>query len=128
MSDKEDKFPLPLEDEGAVEWVSEFPYLGFVVAQDARSHIEVNKRIVNASKAFGALRKAVFKDKHLTVATKRRIYNACTLTVLIYNSECWAPLRRDLKKFNSFHHRCVCTLCWESLARSTGRSTSCQQQ
>ena len=83
MSDKEDKFPLPLEDEGAVEWVSEFPYLGFVVAQDARSHIEVNKRIVNASKAFGALRKAVFKDKHLTVATKRRIYIACVFSVLL---------------------------------------------
>ena len=66
--------------------------------------------IGNASKAFGALRQAVFKDKHLTVATKRRIYNACMLTVLLYSSECWAPLRRDLKKLNRFHHRCVCTV------------------
>ena len=32
---EEDEFPLPLEDEGAVEWVSEFPYLGSLVAQDA---------------------------------------------------------------------------------------------
>ena len=85
---EEDKLPLPLEDDGAVEWVSEFPYLGSVVAQDGRSHIEVDKRIANASKAFGALRRAVFKDEHLTVATKRCIYNACVLSVLLYGSEC----------------------------------------
>ena len=53
---EQDKLPLPLEGDGAVEWVSEFPYLGSVVAQDGRSHIEVDKKIANASKAFGALR------------------------------------------------------------------------
>ena len=31
---EEDKLPLPLEEDGAVEWVNEFPYLGSVVAQD----------------------------------------------------------------------------------------------
>lgn len=31
---EEDKLPLPLEDDGAVEWVSEFPYLGSVVTQN----------------------------------------------------------------------------------------------
>ena len=30
----EDKLPLSLEDDGAVEWVSNFPYLGSVVVQD----------------------------------------------------------------------------------------------
>ena len=76
----------------------------------SRIHVEVDKRIPNASKAFGALRQAVFKDKHLTIATKRRIYNACVLSVLLYGSECWVPLRRDLKKLNSFHHKCVRTV------------------
>ena len=65
---EEDKLPLPLEDDRAVEWVSEFPYLGSVVAQDGRSHIEVDKRIANASKAC-IQSKVVFKDEHLTVAT-----------------------------------------------------------
>lgn len=107
---KEDKLPLPLEDDGAVEWVSEFHYLGYVVAQDGQSHMEVDKRIANAFKVFGALRQAVFKDTHLTVSTKRRTYNACVLSVLLYGSECWVPLSRDLKKLNSFHHRCVRTV------------------
>ena len=70
---EEEKLILPLDDDGVVEWVSELPYLGSVVAQDGQSHIEVDKRIANASKAFGALRQAVFKDEHLTVATKIRI-------------------------------------------------------
>ena len=54
----------------------------------------MKKRIANASKA---LKRAVFKDKHLTAATKRLIYNVCVLSVLLYGSECWVPLRRDLK-------------------------------
>ena len=94
---EEDKLPPPLEDDGDVEWVSEFPYLGSVVAKDGQSHVEVDKRIANASKAFGALRRAVFMDKHLSVTTKRLIYDACVLSVLLYGSECWVPLRRDLK-------------------------------
>ena len=106
----EDKLPLALEDEGIIEWVSEFPYLGSLIAEDGRSHVEVDKRIANASKAFGALKRAVFKDAHLSVATKRSVYRACVLSVLLYGSECWIPLRSDLKKLNSFHHRCVRTV------------------
>ena len=34
---EEDKEPLPLEEGGNVEWVSEFPYLGFLIAEDGRS-------------------------------------------------------------------------------------------
>ena len=75
--------------------------------ESGRTHVEVDKRIANASKAFGALRRAVFKDAHLSVATRRSVYRACVLSVLLYGSECWVPLRKDLKKLNSFHHRCV---------------------
>lgn len=104
---EEDKLPLPLEDNSAVEWVSQVLYLGTVVIQDGQSHVEVDNRIASASKAFGALRRAVFKDKHLSGTTKRRIYNTCVLPVLLYGSECWVPLRIDLKKLNNFHP-CVC--------------------
>ena len=53
---EEDKLPLPLEDDGAVEWVSEFSYLGSVVTQNGGMHVEVDKRIASASKVFEALR------------------------------------------------------------------------
>ena len=75
--------------------------------ESGRTHIEVDKRIAYALKAFGALRRAVFKDTHLSVTTKRSVYRACVLSVLLYGGECWIPLRKDLKKLNIFHHRCV---------------------
>ena len=35
---------------------------------------EVDRRIASASKAFGALRPAVFNDRNLNVNTKRQVY------------------------------------------------------
>ena len=85
----------------------EFPYLGFVVDSSGRLDAQVNRRVAQASKAFGVLRKAVFLGKNLRIATKRRIYNVCVLSVLLYGAECWIPLRQYEKKVNAFHHRCI---------------------
>ena len=70
----------------------------------------MDKRIANALKTFGALCQAVFKDAHLSINTKKKLYQACVLSVLMYGGECWTPLRKDLKKMNTFHHRCVRTV------------------
>ena len=53
------------------------------------------------------LRRAVFKDKILTIRTKRVIYQACVLSILLYGAECWSPLQRHIRKLNAFHHRCI---------------------
>ena len=45
--------------------VNEFSYLGSVVADSGRMDADVEKRIAQASRAFGALRKAVFSDNNL---------------------------------------------------------------
>ena len=66
--------------------------------------------MAQASTAFGALRKAVFLDKDLKLATKKRVYNACVLSVLLYGAECWIPLRQHEKRLNTIHHRCVRTI------------------
>ncbi len=71
---------------------------------------EVDRRIKQASKAFGSLRKAVFADRDLSLKTKRKIYLACVLSILLYGAECWTLLRRDKKKLISFHHRCIRTI------------------
>ena len=45
-------------------------------------------RDTKASQAFGALKKAtVFRDKYLTLNTKRKAYQACVLSVLLYGAE-----------------------------------------
>ena len=53
-----------LEEE--IEVVKEFPYLGSVVAVSGQADSDIDNRIAKASKAFRALRRAVFLDKNLT--------------------------------------------------------------
>ena len=93
-----------------IESVEVFQYLGSQVDHTGRATVDVEKRIAQASKAYGALKKAVFQDHDLTISTKRKIYHACVLSVLLYGSECWVPLKRDLNKIDSFHNRCVRTI------------------
>ena len=78
--------PISLEG-GEIEHVSEFPYLGSSIAATGRIDDEIDRRIANASKAFGALRQAVFKDTNLSITTKRLVYQVCVLSVLLYGGE-----------------------------------------
>jgi len=71
---------------------------------------DVERRITKASQAFGALKKTVFRDKNLTLSTKRKIYQACVLSVLLYGAECWIPLKKHIRKLNTFHNRCLRTI------------------
>ena len=105
----EDKTPLIVCGE-EIESVTEFQYLGSIVSSCGRMGADVGRRIAQASKAFGALRKPVFMDKDLLLTTKRKVYQACILSVLLYGSECWTPLKKQLKKLDSFHNRCVRTI------------------
>jgi len=45
---------------------------------------DVSRRLAQASKAFGTLRKTVFMDKHLRLPIQKRIYDACVLPVLLW--------------------------------------------
>ena len=90
--------------------MSQFPYLGSLITEGGQSYEEMDRRIASVSRAFGALRRAFFKDSNLSVKTKRSVYNVCVMSVLLFGSECWVPLRRNLKRLSSFHHRCVHTV------------------
>ena len=70
---EEDKKPISVNG-GEIECVDEFPYVGSVVMSNGRLHAEVDRRIANASRAFGALCKPVF-DENLSLSTKRKVYS-----------------------------------------------------
>ena len=65
--------------------------------------MDVERRI----RTFVALRKTMFQDKNLALVAKRKVYQACVLSLLLYGSEGWIPLRKHINKLNSFHHRCL---------------------
>lgn len=101
-----DKNPIVV-DGGEIESVQQFQYLGSVISASGTVDVDIERRIAQASRAFGALRKAVFLDKNLKLSTKRKVYQACILSVLLYGSECWTLLKRHTRKLDVFHHRCI---------------------
>ena len=68
---------------------------------------EINVRIGKAATTFGRLTKRAWKNKRLDIRTKIRIYEACVLSTLLYGSETWALYRRQEKRLNIFHLRCL---------------------
>ena len=77
---------------------------------NGRLHAEVDRRIANASRAFGSLHKADFNDDNLTLTVKRKVYNSCVLSILLYESESWTLLRSHLKRLDGFHRKCIRTV------------------
>ena len=94
---EENTQPISLESV-VIEHMSEFPYLGSSIAANGRIDYEIDKRIADASKAFGGLCQAVVMDTNLSITTKRLVYQACALSVLLYGGECWIPLKKTHKK------------------------------
>ena len=92
---------------GSLEIVDRFTYLGADICKDGEVTTEVTSRIAKAARAFGCLRKSVFCDKVLSTATKRHVYRAAVLSVLLYGAETWALKAKEARKLNSFHNRCV---------------------
>ncbi len=85
--------------------VRSFPtYVGSILSSSGRFEVDVEKRVAQASKAFGALREAVFLDRNLSLATKRVLYNAGVLSVVLSAG----PLSGNmLGSSELLHHTCI---------------------
>ena len=88
-----------------VECVTEFKYLGSIVQAKGGITQEVGERIAKVNKAFGALWEPVFRDSNLSLRTKRKVYKAVVLEVLLYGSETWTTKRNDVRRLEVFHNR-----------------------
>ena len=74
-------------DDGSVDVVQDFTYLGANISRDVEITSDVIGRIARAARAFGCLRVPVFKNKDLSLATKRAVYREVVLAVLLYGAE-----------------------------------------
>ena len=83
---EEDRQPLAVDD-GLIEYVNHFSYLGSVIVTKNYLDTEIDVRIAKTSKAFGALQNSIFCDHHLSVPTKQHVYWACVLSSFLYGSE-----------------------------------------
>ena len=115
-----DTLPLQLEAD-QIEIVSDFIYLGSNITRDGEVKDEVKCRIGKAARAFGCLQRPVFRNHHLSVETKRNVYRAVVLSVLLYGAETWAVKAESVRRLNNFHNRCVRTI-MEVSNTNSGRS------
>ena len=76
--EEDDQEPISLKG-GSIEAVDEFQCLGSLIATTGKMDSDVSRTLAQASKAFGALRKAVFMNNNLHLPIKKRIYNAYVL-------------------------------------------------
>ena len=98
-----DRQPLVVDGQSIV-CLPDFRYLGSIIQSDSHTQSDVDARIAAASRSFGSLLRPVFRDSWLTQHTKRLVYNACVVPLLLYGSECWTPLRSESRRLNTFHH------------------------
>ena len=69
--------------------------------------MELDRRIAKAARAFGSLRKPTFQDRHLSIATKRQVYRAVVLSVLLHGAKTWVLKAKHVRCLNSFHSCCI---------------------
>ena len=98
--------PVQVEG-GSVDEVQDFTYLTTNMSRDGEISSEMTRRI---ARAFGCLRVPVFKNKDLSLATKRAVYRAVVLAVLLYGAETWTIKAVHIRRLNSFHNRCIRTI------------------
>ena len=54
--------------------------------------------------------KTCISVRYLEIHIERCVLNACTLSLLIYGSECWTPLQCDICCLSFFHMRCISSI------------------
>ena len=104
--------------EEEIEIVDEFKYLGSILTSRvggkedrAGMWVEIEARKKAASRAFGMLRRSIFKNKHISINNKILIYKITVLPTLLYASETWPITTIQLNQLHSFHMKCLRSIC-----------------
>ena len=67
-------------------------------------------RLGKARGAFARLA-PIWRSKQYSLKTKTRLYNSSVKSVLLYGSECWRVVQKDMDKIEAFHNSCLRRIC-----------------
>lgn len=90
-------------DETALEKVNKFKHLGTTVDKNISLDRKLTTRLRTASTTFRRLTKPSWRNKHLMIAKKVRVCEACVLSVLLYGAESWPIYRLQESKISAFY-------------------------
>ena len=74
-------------DDDPLKATDYFTFLGSTISIEANIDVGVNNRLSKANSAFGRLRKKVWDRRGISQDTKRNVYMAVMLTILLYACE-----------------------------------------
>ena len=78
--------------------VDNFCYLGSAISKGLDLIKEISHRIGKAASTYGKLQSRVWKDRKLHLKTKLAVYNAYTLSTLLYGVLTWIIYAHQLKR------------------------------
>ena len=97
IQEEDDMGSVELE-RGSLDIVNNFTYLGANISNDGEVTTEIDCRVAKAARAFGCLRKPIFEEKTFSVATKRKVYQAVVVSVVLYGAETWTLKAQHVKR------------------------------
>ena len=84
-----------------IKEINHYNYLGATITTSYDDSKEIRKRISIAKNAVIAL-SHMWKNKSISLKTKKRLLNALVFPVATYGSECWVLKQSDRKRLASF--------------------------
>jgi len=89
----------------AIQFVSEFPYLGSILSNIDSIESEINTRIAKATRAFYCFPYGFWRNQLVPMKTRILILEACILSILTYAAESWVLTQPQESKMNSVYMR-----------------------
>eukprot|EP00978_Attheya_sp_CCMP212_P012017 scaffold29800_cov23-Attheya_sp.AAC.1 len=93
-------------EQGFVSFTNCFKYLGSIISSNLNDEIDIDARISQANKAMGAPR-GYFRCPQVNLHSKRLIYLAIPINLVLWGVESWALTERCYKKLQVFHTRSI---------------------
>ena len=92
---------------GTVAYKADFRYLGTLIHCSGAAAPEAQFRVNKGAAAFGALRAAVFENRHISLKAKATVFKSVVLGVALYGAETWAATESDLRSMDVWQNHCV---------------------
>ena len=88
-----------------IENVKNFVYLGAMITENHDDSKEIKRCIAIAKNAMISLVN-IWKDRAISITTKKRLLKSLAFSIATYGSEYWVLETNDKKKINSFELWC----------------------
>ena len=106
---------LQLDADSALHIVSDYKHLGARFSQHAKFDREITVRIAEAQAAFRELRRSIFTNRRISIASRLRLLESLVLSKLLFNSGFWPELRpTQLQRLDS------CIIKWQRIITGDG--------